>query len=46
LRSGSAKKVWLMAAAIRAFRDELVESLERATLDVPLFGLAAADSPP
>jgi DNA-binding GntR family transcriptional regulator len=34
----------LMAAAIRAFRDELVESLQRAALDVPLSGLAAGDS--
>jgi DNA-binding GntR family transcriptional regulator len=31
----------LMAVAIRAFRDELVESLQRAALDVPLSGLAA-----
>jgi DNA-binding GntR family transcriptional regulator len=31
----------LMAGAIRGFRDELVESLQRAALDVPLSGLAA-----
>lgn len=33
----------LMAAAIRTFRDELVESLQRAALDQPLSGLAAGD---
>lgn len=33
----------LMAAAIRTFRDELVESLQRAALDRPLSGLAAGD---
>ncbi len=32
----------LMSAAIRAFRDELVESLQRAALDMPLTGPAAA----
>jgi DNA-binding GntR family transcriptional regulator len=31
----------LMAGSIRAFRDELVASLQRAALDVPLSGLAA-----
>jgi DNA-binding GntR family transcriptional regulator len=31
----------LMAATIAAFRDELVESLQRAALDLPLTGLAA-----
>lgn len=31
----------LMAGAIRAFRDELVESLQRAALDMPLSGLVA-----
>jgi DNA-binding GntR family transcriptional regulator len=34
----------LMAAAIRAFRDELVESLQRAALDTPLSGLTAASA--
>jgi DNA-binding GntR family transcriptional regulator len=33
----------LMAAAIGAFRDELVESLQRAALDMPLSGLGAGD---
>lgn len=32
----------LMAATIRAFRDELVESLQRAALDMPLSGLTAS----
>jgi DNA-binding GntR family transcriptional regulator len=36
----------LMAAGIRAFRDELVESLQRAALDMPLSGLAAGNSSP
>ena len=31
----------VMDATIRAFRDELVESLQRAALDMPLSGLAA-----
>jgi DNA-binding GntR family transcriptional regulator len=35
----------LMAAAIRAFRDELVESLQQAALDMPLSGLVARDAP-
>jgi DNA-binding GntR family transcriptional regulator len=36
----------LMAAAIGAFRDELVDSLQRAALDVPLSGLAAGSRLP
>jgi len=32
----------LMAAAIAAFRDELVESLQRAVLDMPISGLTAS----
>ena len=34
----------LMAATIRAFRDELVEALRRAALDMPLSGLTAASA--
>jgi DNA-binding GntR family transcriptional regulator len=34
----------LMAAAIQAFRDELVESLQRAALDMPLSRLTAASA--
>jgi DNA-binding GntR family transcriptional regulator len=34
----------LMAEAIRTFRDELVESLQRAALDVPLSGLTPASA--
>jgi DNA-binding GntR family transcriptional regulator len=34
----------LMAEAIRAFRDELVEALQRAALDVPLSGLTPASA--
>jgi|SRR4051794_2895826 DNA-binding GntR family transcriptional regulator len=34
----------LMAEAIRSFRDELVESLQRAALDAPLSGLAPASA--
>jgi DNA-binding GntR family transcriptional regulator len=34
----------LMAAAIRGFRDELVEALQRAALDIPLSGIAAASA--
>jgi len=35
-----ARAAQLMAAAIATFRDELVESLQRASLDVPLAGLS------
>jgi DNA-binding GntR family transcriptional regulator len=34
----------LMAEAIRTFRDELVASLQRAALDVPISGLAPASA--
>jgi DNA-binding GntR family transcriptional regulator len=34
----------LMAEAIRTFRDELVEALQRAALDVPLSGLTPASA--
>ena len=34
----------LMADAIRTFRDELVESLQRAALDVPISGLTPASA--
>ncbi|MFL5902553.1 MAG: GntR family transcriptional regulator [Solirubrobacteraceae bacterium] len=34
----------LMADAIRTFRDELVQSLQRAALDVPLSGLSPASA--
>jgi DNA-binding GntR family transcriptional regulator len=38
-----ARAAQLMSAALRAFRDELVESLQRAALDMPLSGLTTAD---
>jgi DNA-binding GntR family transcriptional regulator len=42
LESGDGREAAeLMAGTIRAFRDELVESLQRAALDLPLSGLAA-----
>jgi DNA-binding GntR family transcriptional regulator len=44
LQAGDGPKAGeLMAEAIRAFRDELVESLQRAALDTPISGLVAGD---
>ena len=47
LRAGDGPRAaQLMAAAIRAFRDELVESLQQAALDMPLPGLATGNRSP
>jgi DNA-binding GntR family transcriptional regulator len=44
LESGDGKRAAkLMAGAIRGFRDELVESLQRAAVDMPISGLAARE---
>jgi DNA-binding GntR family transcriptional regulator len=44
LESGDGKRAAkLMAGAIRGFRDELVESLQRAAVDMPISGLATRE---
>jgi hypothetical protein len=43
-RLDDSERAQLMETAIRAFRDELVESLQRAARDVPLTGLPARSS--